>query len=231
MQPKPAGKTEIRMDPNCAICQAPAIMACDCEAKGLEVAVRQAEERMMRSIYADIRAWVRAHAQDYVLEYFRLLADRRKTAHTTHLEQMAHDAYYRYNAPPHPSHIADAQALLKRGIDEDWQASVQRYPEVLEYYFALVELVLPADDDAAVKDPPLSALSGNRKATRRIADVPSSSSSGASPFAALNPQPGLYADHHDMPMERRAPAPRREQRPLSSRLPAAHPSPFYPYHT
>ncbi|PHH70177.1 hypothetical protein CDD82_7291 [Ophiocordyceps australis] len=141
---------------------------------------------------------------------------------------MAHDAYYRYNAPPHPSQIADAQAVLKRGIDEDWQASVQRYPEVLEYYFALVELVLPADDDAAVKDPPLSALSGNRKATRRIADV-STTTTAPSPFAALNAHPGPYPDHHDMPMDRRAP--RRDPRPLSSRLPASHPPPFYPYHS
>lgn len=46
----------IRMDPNCAICNAPATLACDCEAKGLEMAVRQAEERMMRSIYSDIRS-------------------------------------------------------------------------------------------------------------------------------------------------------------------------------
>lgn len=43
------------MDPNCAICSAPATHACDCEAKGLEMAVRQAEDRMMRSIYSDIR--------------------------------------------------------------------------------------------------------------------------------------------------------------------------------
>lgn len=48
-------KSFIRMDPDCAICHAPASMACDCEAKGLEVAVKQAEERMMRSIYSDIR--------------------------------------------------------------------------------------------------------------------------------------------------------------------------------
>lgn len=48
-------KAIIRMDPDCAICHAPATLACDCEAKGLEVAVKQAEERMMRSIYSDIR--------------------------------------------------------------------------------------------------------------------------------------------------------------------------------
>lgn len=56
-------KTIIRMDPDCAICHAPASVACDCEAKGLEVAVKQAEERMMRSIYTDIRFVHRLHTR------------------------------------------------------------------------------------------------------------------------------------------------------------------------
>lgn len=110
---------------------------------------------------------MRAHAQDYILEYFRLLTERRKTAHTSHLDRITAHAYHYYHAPPHPNEIAAAQAQLKRGIDEDWQASVQRYPEVLEYFYSLVELTLPDDDEPAVKDPPLSALSGSRKAGRR----------------------------------------------------------------
>ena len=52
--PKPR-KSVIRMDPDCAICHAPATLSCDCEAKGLDMAVRQAESRMMQSIYNDIR--------------------------------------------------------------------------------------------------------------------------------------------------------------------------------
>ncbi|KAI0132155.1 hypothetical protein BJ170DRAFT_680054 [Xylariales sp. AK1849] len=142
-------------------------MACDCEAKGLEVAIKQAETRMMASIYHDVRSWVRAHAQDYILEYFRLQTERRKIQHSQHLERLTQHAYHYYHAPPHPNEIAQAQAALKRGIDEDWQASVQRYPEVLEYFYSLVELTLPNDDESAVKDPPLSALNGSRKASRR----------------------------------------------------------------
>ncbi|KAF3062222.1 hypothetical protein GL218_04054 [Daldinia childiae] len=160
-------KSIIRMDPDCAICHAPASLACDCEAKGLEIAVEQAESRMMQSVYNDVRSWVRAHAQDYILEYFRLLTERRKAAHSQHLERLTAHAYHYYHAPPHPNEIAAAQATLKRGIDEDWQSSVQRYPEVLEYFYSLVELTLPPDDEPAVKDPPLSALSGSRKVSRR----------------------------------------------------------------
>ncbi|KAK5628546.1 hypothetical protein RRF57_004261 [Xylaria bambusicola] len=136
-------KSFIRMDPDCAICHAPATHSCDCEAKGLEAAVQQAELRMMESVYTEIRTWVRAHAQDYILEYFRLLTERRKAAHTDHVEQLTASAYHYYHSPPHPGQLQAAQAALKRGIDEDWQSSVQRYPEVLEYFFGLVEMNLP----------------------------------------------------------------------------------------
>lgn len=107
------------------------------------------------------------------------MAERRKNAHTAQLDQITAQAFYHYNAPPHPKQIAEAQAALKRGIDEDWQASVQRYPDVLEYFYGLVEFTLPDDDDPAVKDPPLSALNGQRKSNRRNNTVP--------PVAALPP--------------------------------------------
>ncbi|KAH7031223.1 uncharacterized protein B0I36DRAFT_362944 [Microdochium trichocladiopsis] len=164
------------MDPDCAVCHAPASMACNCEARSLEVAVEQAETKMMQSVYDDVRNWVRLHAQDYILEYFKLLTERRKAAHAEHLDNLTSHAYYHYRAPPHPNEIASAQATLKRGIDEDWRASVQRYPEVLEYFYSLVTLSLPPDSDPSVKDPPLSALNGSRKAQRRstqaLAEVP-----------------------------------------------------------
>ncbi|KAI0484725.1 hypothetical protein GGR56DRAFT_38969 [Xylariaceae sp. FL0804] len=159
------------MDPDCAICRAPATMSCDCESKSLEVAIRQAESRMMQSVYNEIRHWVRKHAQDYILDYFHILSERRKVAHSQHLEQLRVHASYYYNQPPHPNDIASAQANLKHGIDEDWQASVQRYPEVLEYFFGLVGTTLPEDHDPAVKDPPLSALNGARKPPRQSASV------------------------------------------------------------
>ena len=79
-----------------------------------------------------------------------------------HLAHLTERALYYYGTRPHPSEIAAANAELKRGIDEDWRASVQRYPEVLEYFYSLVTFTLPRDDDSAVKDPPLSALTGAR---------------------------------------------------------------------
>jgi hypothetical protein len=221
------------MDPDCAICHAPAALACECEAKGLEVAVRQAESRMMQSIYNDIRSWVRAHAQDYILEYFRLLTERRKAAHAQHLERLSAHAYHYYHSQPHPNELASAQAQLKRGIDEDWQASVQRYPEVLEYFYSLVELTLPDDNEQAVKDPPLSALNGGpRKGARRVAGAATTVASGPS-LTAHETLPMAARGRTPPPLEplreRRTPAPReRRQSYRGPPPPPPQPPSYYP---
>lgn len=229
--PKPR-KGVVRMDPDCAICHAPASLACECEAKGLEVAVRQAESRMMQSILNDIRSWVRAHAQDYILEYFRLLTERRKAAHAQHLDRLSAHSFHYYHAPPHPNEIAAAQAQLKRGIDEDWQASVQRYPEVLEYFYSLVELSLPDDNEPAVKDPPLSALSGPRKGPRRggAATTVASGPSLATHERDLPLPRGRTPPPLEPPRERRTPGP-RDRRQSYRGVPPPPPS-YYPppYH-
>jgi hypothetical protein len=95
-----------------------------------------------------------------------MLTARRKTLHQDHIHRITDRAYHYYHAPPHPSEIAAADAELKRGIDEDWKASVQRYPEVLEYFYGLVDLSLPGDEEPGVRDPPLSALSGGKGRVR-----------------------------------------------------------------
>jgi hypothetical protein len=111
------------------------------------------------------RTWVRGHAQDYILSYFSMLTTRRKDAHSARLHALnAHYAYY--HTRPHPSELLAADNELKRGIDEDWKASVQRYPEVLEYFYGLVHLDLPGDEELGVRDPPLSALGGQWRKVR-----------------------------------------------------------------
>ncbi|CAK7227395.1 hypothetical protein SCUCBS95973_006528 [Sporothrix curviconia] len=235
------------MDPDCAICRAPATIGCDCEARGLEIAVSQAEKRMMQAVYDDIRIWVREHARDYILEYFSLLKEKRHKAHDQNMERIKAQAYY-YHTQPHPSEIQQAQMAFKRGIDEDWQSSVQRYPEVLEYYYSLVSLNLPSDDDPNVRDPPLSALSGNRKSGRRTA-APATIASGVESIAAPPPIPApnrisMYGHPREgavrgrtppapasermvPPPERRTPMQPRDRRSFRP-PPPAPPSSYYP---
>lgn len=51
----PAAPVMNNMDPDCAICSHPAIAQCECEANALDKAVGQAEQRMMASVFTEIR--------------------------------------------------------------------------------------------------------------------------------------------------------------------------------
>jgi CheY-like chemotaxis protein len=57
-----------------------------------------------------------------------------------------------------PPDSETATAYQQEDVDEAWVTAYQSYPEALDYYFGLVELTLPADDDKSVVDPPLSVL-------------------------------------------------------------------------
>ncbi|KAG6104151.1 hypothetical protein E4U31_002201 [Claviceps sp. LM219 group G6] len=152
----PKGYTS--MDPNCAFCGAPPCVGCPCELRSLDTAMLQAEEKVMYFKYADVRTWVRGHSRDFILEQFHILVDRKKEAHAIHMQQMAAHNAYHYNAPPLPTQILEAEAELKRAIDQAWQASLQRYPEVLEYFFSLAQVTLPEEHDLVVQEPPLFDL-------------------------------------------------------------------------
>ncbi|CAK7263663.1 hypothetical protein SEPCBS119000_000597 [Sporothrix epigloea] len=246
---KKSRKTIEDMDPDCAICRAPASAQCGCEARGLEIALSQAEKRMMHSVYDDIKLWVRQHARDYILEYFTLLKERRHKSFEMLMERIASQAQY-YHTQPYPDEIQQAQMDFRRGINEDWQSSVQRYPEVLDYYYSLVVLNVPSDDDANVRDPPLSALAGNRSSVRRTSG-PVTIASGSGGDSAVAPAPlpapnriSMYshsregtsrartpptpASEHVAPIsDRRTPMPARDRRSYRP-PPPGPPSSYYP---
>jgi hypothetical protein len=115
-------------------------------------------------MYSD---WVINHARHHIQVAFKRLTSIRQHAQTAYLNSLPHyDVYMRFSgAPPiHPmyiqqlqSQIAEAHAEFKRGIDLDWRASVLRYPEVLDYFYSLVELRLPGEADRSVVEPPFAA--------------------------------------------------------------------------
>jgi hypothetical protein len=51
----PPNSETLGMNPNCAICNAPASEACLCESRAFELAITQSELRMMRQRYEEIR--------------------------------------------------------------------------------------------------------------------------------------------------------------------------------
>ncbi|KAI0553244.1 hypothetical protein F4679DRAFT_532514 [Xylaria curta] len=126
-------KSVIRMDPDCAICHAPASQCCDCEAKGLEAAVQMAEFRIMGPVYSEIRIWVREHAEKFVME----------AIHSQDRENAIGSSEIHGNIPSQEERYGTVET------------SLGQYSEALRYFFGLVEMSLPGEDDSAVADPPL----------------------------------------------------------------------------
>ncbi|KAF9741408.1 hypothetical protein PMIN03_006909 [Paraphaeosphaeria minitans] len=153
--------------PNCAICNAPAYPECPCESERLQIAVKQAEHRAMEEKLTEIRDWVISHARQHILNQFERLTSTRKAQHSAYLATLPnYTVYMQYSGHPpiHPIYvenlqrqIAEAHAELKRGIDADWRASVLRYPDVLDYFYALVQLRLPDERSPQVVEPPFAA--------------------------------------------------------------------------
>lgn len=145
---------------------------------------------------------------------------------------------YYHNQPPSPRQLAEAEALHRQSIDEDWKASVQRYPEVLRYYFSLVHPSLPADDDPSVKDPPLNGLTSPRKMRRRQPPIAYPGHEGGPPPAPQIPYgasmpPQIRDVPHMGRMTTPGPPPQRRPRPPSGyrySAPPLPPGPGYTYY-
>ncbi|OAA68971.1 hypothetical protein ISF_03346 [Cordyceps fumosorosea ARSEF 2679] len=141
------------VDPRCAICTAPAEASCGCEARALEVAISQAEGRFFSPMFMDVRSWVRARARDYILDYYREISKPCRTAYARHRDVIR--ATYRAKCPPEDPepNYRNAERIYRKNIDEAWSLAVLRYPEVLDYFFSLVHISLPDDQDPVLQQP------------------------------------------------------------------------------
>lgn len=169
-----------------------------------------------------------------VLSYFNTMLTQRRTQHNAYLSSLPfYQIYVQYQPHPplHPAalhhlqqQIADAQADLKRGVDADWRASVLKYPEVLDYFYSLVSVALPADTSSKVVEGPFGAAYASKnpslvgkevKRTRRTSATPA-----PEPPPASRPPPGRRRDSGGFgPGVRRAPPVTAPTPPVGS----AHP--------
>jgi hypothetical protein len=111
----------------------------------------------------DPRHWVLSHAREWIIHTFNQMVEIRKQQYEAHLGTIPYYELYKIYAgrppiPPPQLHelrmqMSAAQGAYQRGIDEDWKNSLQRYPEVLDYYFNLVEFKLPGEKSVAVQEP------------------------------------------------------------------------------
>lgn len=147
---EPWGEGTIRIDPDCAICGLPfsETDACDCEAKALDIAVKQAENRIMGPLRHAVRRCVQDHAQGYM--------DRNPRKRQATLIEV--------NSPPQQPDLQSAaedtnkaEKLEQESVNEIDKLANVVLPEVLDHYFSLVEFTLPAEVEPSVRHPPLGA--------------------------------------------------------------------------
>lgn len=109
------------------------------------------------------RKWVLDHARNQIITTFNEMRAMRIEAHRNYLQTLPfYTLYHRYNgAPPlgaaqlqliH-SQISSANHTLQQGVDQDWRTSCMQYPQVLDYYFNLVSVRLPREDDTVITEP------------------------------------------------------------------------------
>ncbi|KAK6824638.1 hypothetical protein PG987_012132 [Apiospora arundinis] len=128
----------IRFDPDCAICYRPASVQCDCEARKLDLDVRWAEERIMKPIYDNIRSWVQSRSRNALAELLQS-------------QEGITEPYSNLESP------------VTAGFNQDearsrWDAICSQLTEKSEHFFSLVDASVPADDEPAVRNPPLDSF-------------------------------------------------------------------------
>ncbi|RSL82310.1 hypothetical protein CEP51_005232 [Fusarium floridanum] len=136
-----AGRPTFWADPDCAICLAPASVLCDCEAKGLDLAISQQEHRIFEPMRKRARDWVRKKAKTFINSEFK-----------TYVESEDFKTYVKGGESAAEDKDA-ASGLPRQETNEAWAANVLRYPDTLEHFFGLVEYTFPNDGDPAVTDP------------------------------------------------------------------------------
>lgn len=147
----------VKMDPVCAICKAPADIACLCEAEDLEKHLRQAEENFKNRLVPEPREWVRNHAQAHISREFKAAQGEAAKAGfvSTKLAKVEKTDDI---GEPEDDHIK-----AKIDVNEVWSETYQTYPQTLEYFYSLIEFELPGDDEPAVREPPPIHPKGHQK--------------------------------------------------------------------
>lgn len=141
------------MDPNCAICNNPPKHSCDCERRSLIHAVEESERRVLSPLIADIRFFLPSSPRFLpflpanILAYYDSLWVTTQARASIHQDFRAREArrradYERWRRDNHGritrTELEEEEYELHRGINDDWRAAVERYPDVLDYFYGLV---------------------------------------------------------------------------------------------
>lgn len=135
--PREFGTNKILFDPDCAICHSSAAMNCDCVAKYLEIQVHRAEQKTFEPCKQDLRDWVRGCAEKSIVREFEL-----------RVKDIKQDEDVITGGQ-------ETKGLVSQNeYSKAWAEYYQRHPDVMDYFYSLVDVNLPGDDEEKVRDPP-----------------------------------------------------------------------------
>ncbi|KAF2674385.1 hypothetical protein BT63DRAFT_8850 [Microthyrium microscopicum] len=142
---------------SCAVCGGPADPDCasGCESTRLNMAIAQAETQWLDKWREKTREWVANHAISHVTNTFKAMKETRLSNYNAYIKALPYISIYEqyHGRPPlHPNvlqelrrQIHEADVDLRNQIDGDWRNCVVRYPEVLTYYYSMVNIQTPKD--------------------------------------------------------------------------------------
>ena len=125
------------------------------------------------------RDWVLDNSRNHINRMFAQLKKVRYAAHLAYLQSLPYySLYHSHNGRPPLAprelgylrrQLDSADANLKLGVDQDWRSCCLLYPETLDYYFGLVSIWLPKDQDESVLRPDIGV--GRKKIRRRDSSI------------------------------------------------------------
>ncbi|KAF1349664.1 hypothetical protein BDV97DRAFT_172731 [Delphinella strobiligena] len=196
--------------PHCAICGGDSVQ-CGHEDERLKRALSEAQSRWLAGEQMRaIRHWVLTHARETILFTYGNLETTRRQQYEAHLQTLPYFNLWQIyqEGTPLPASQLDHLKLqmrqayehMHRTLDKDWQNCLQKYPELLDYYFSLVSVECPDEEDVRVEHPTITNGEKKRKKDKKGRGI-------AEGFSGVPPMPanvpfgyGRYpAGHGDMP--------------------------------
>ncbi|KAL1305558.1 hypothetical protein AAFC00_007165 [Neodothiora populina] len=163
--------------PHCAICGGDSSV-CGHEEERLKRALNEAQSRWLANEQIrGARHWVLSHAREMILFTYHGLEAQRRAQYEAHLVTIPYYNLYQIYQdgaplPPHQlenlkAQIHQAWEHMHRTLDKDWQNCLQKYPELLDYYFSLVKLEVPEEQDTRVEHPMINQGEKKRRRDKR----------------------------------------------------------------
>jgi len=123
------------------------------------------------------RHWVLDKSRNHIGRVFEHLKTVRYNAHLAYLQSLPYYSFYTYHngrPPLGPHHLQylegqlrNANTNLKMGVDQDWRSVCLMYPETLDYYFGLIVITIPEDQDESVLRPDIGRKKIRRDSERK----------------------------------------------------------------